>query len=334
MPTARPIFPAILLAAASILPAADAVEIVDAETLRSQIVILDGVPTLRLEGQEWVLLTDPRDKRISQLGDGAFHPMDRAEVLRAIRAVRQGRRLPDARIYILPFPRRDVLKSSCHGNAIFLSPGIRNVPKPHVHATVVHELGHVLQHQHLSDNNRRWAEYLTLRGLAGVPKYHERAAHRDRPAEIFAEDFRYLFGGQVATSSGRIENPNLTMPDQVPGLEEFLRDVLRSPRGASAERLNDRPRSYPNPFRASEDGRLAVRFQRTTAALHSGANARIYDLAGRLVREVSRAALDADNVTFHWNGRDHAGRRVASGVYLVRWVQRPDLGTARVQVLH
>ena len=44
----------------------------------------------------------------------------------------------------------------------------------------------------------------------------------NRPHEIFAEDFRALFGGPTANYSGTIENPGLVHPGAVPGLAAFF----------------------------------------------------------------------------------------------------------------
>jgi hypothetical protein len=45
---------------------------------------------------------------------------------------------------------------------------------------------------------------------------------------------------------------------------------------------------------------------------------RVYDAAGRLVRTLLDAVLPAGPGAVSWDGRDQAGRAVASGVYLCR----------------
>lgn len=45
---------------------------------------------------------------------------------------------------------------------------------------------------------------------------------------------------------------------------------------------------------------------------------RIYDVAGRLVRTLADGAHPAGRHEVVWNGTDHAGRRVAAGVYFAR----------------
>jgi flagellar hook assembly protein FlgD len=48
------------------------------------------------------------------------------------------------------------------------------------------------------------------------------------------------------------------------------------------------------------------------------ASVRVHDLQGRLVKELVRDDLAAGPHSVMWNGLDAAGRRVGSGVYLVR----------------
>ena len=68
---------------------------------------------------------------------------------------------------------------------------------------------------------------------------------------------------------------------------------------------------HPNPF---QDG-TSIEF-----SLPSRTNMRlsIYDVSGRLVRELARSRLDAGVHSAIWDGRDAAGRSVASGTYFVR----------------
>jgi hypothetical protein len=266
---------------------------------------------------------------LSPLGDGAFHPMDRSEIEAAVRAIRGVERLPDARIWVLPFPRRRVLVSSCHESTIFLSPGIRPVPAEHVHATVVHEIGHVVQHAISAPGASGWETYLRLRDL-DEDRYHSGARHRDRPEEIFAEDFRYLMGGELATASGRIENPDLITPDLVPGLALWFRRGLQAD-GTEAPPGAARALSYPNPFRVGSKGPLSVRFR--SVAGTDRRPALVFDLHGRLVRALEDPQADRDGVVFRWDGRDRSGRHVVSGAYFVTWPPAGP-GAARVQVLH
>jgi len=66
------------------------------------------------------------------------------------------------------------------------------------------------------------------------------------------------------------------------------------------------PYAYPNPVRPEYDGPIAI------YGLARDANVKITDIAGNLIYEGK--ALGGQAV---WSGRDYAGRRAASGVYLI-----------------
>jgi hypothetical protein len=70
-------------------------------------------------------------------------------------------------------------------------------------------------------------------------------------------------------------------------------------------------RAFPNPFNP------AVRISFATPSRGS-VDAAIYDAAGRFVAKLAAGDLPAGEHAFSWNGRDHAGRAAASGVYFLR----------------
>ena len=59
---------------------------------------------------------------------------------------------------------------------------------------------------------------------------------------------------------------------------------------------------------------------------------RIYDVSGRLVRELARERLPAGRHEFRWDGRDGEGRRVARGTYLARLEADQVVRTRKVSV--
>jgi hypothetical protein len=325
-------FRGLLLAVLLVLPSsgpASAVEIIGPEeVLRSWTVQRGDHLYLALDGVEYEFVTDPGSPQVSQLGDGAFHPMNRHEVESALFALGALANRLELRVLLLPYPRVHVLDSSCHGQTIVLSPGIREVPREHVWSTVVHEVGHAIQHRRVPEGGEAWLEYVRLRGIDD-PRHHTGAAHRDRPREIFAEDFRYLYGTGAATAAGSIENPDLALPDRVPGLVEWFHRTVRNP-GAAVLR-DDHARAMPNPFRAPQDGRLEVRFARTAESV-SAIPAVVHDLTGRRVRVLTERWDEADSSVFPWDGRADDGRYVAAGIYFVRWPAVTG-SAARVQIL-
>lgn len=77
--------------------------------------------------------------------------------------------------------------------AMFDKPTIENVSP-----LVIHELGHAFMYKTMGCTyedhmtNEKLQEYIKLRGIPN--SYTSKSQWKKRPAEIFAEDFRYLFG--------------------------------------------------------------------------------------------------------------------------------------------
>lgn len=86
-----------------------------------------------------------------------------------------------------------------------------------VHDTVTHEIGHLVFSQL---NECEAKEYKRIRG---IPKeWSMESEYINRPTEIFAEDFRLLFGGRKARRFSHM-NKGLKHPTRVRGLERFIR---------------------------------------------------------------------------------------------------------------
>ena len=82
--------------------------------------------------------------------------------------------------------------------------------------------------------------------------------------------------------------------------------------------------AFPNPFNPA----IALR-----AKIENAGPVRlaVFDVGGRLVRVIALRPLEAGQHTFHWDGRDAAGREAPSGVYLARLVSAG--GTATVKLV-
>lgn len=59
----------------------------------------------------------------------------------------------------------------------------------------------------------------------------------------------------------------------------------------------------------------------------------VYDVRGRLVAQVFDGALEPGGTTLEWDGRGKAGRRVSSGVYILRVRSPLDEISAKITVL-
>ncbi len=255
-------------------------------------------------GARFELITSVDDPAIANRGDGSFHPFPEAEVRAALGQIAFPVGAVGADVFILPYPRRAGLESAAGPGVILLSPGVREPSREQVHAELAHELGHVVQFALLPDADRAgWDRYRQLRGITDTDLYNESAVHANRPHEIFAEDFRALFGGPLANYSGSLENPGLPLPGQVAGLRGFMEALGQSSAPAAAF-------AHPNPTRG------AVGLVLPLGA--SQGEVEILDVAGRRVRTLQAEGVGAGRWSFGWDGRNAAGERVAPGAYLVR----------------
>lgn len=257
----------------------------------------DGVAVRLVETTDDELIVNP--------GDGEFHPMDVAEVERALAAVPQALlRELDADIFILPYPRADRLSSSAGRNAVYLSPGVRDYSIAQVHYVVTHEVGHLFHREHLPfENESAWDPYRDLRGMRDTERFHFGAPHADRPQEVFAEDFRVLFGGDLARGDGSIENHDLERPENVAGLRDFFLSLVENavqPVAVSNWSL------YPRPGR-SLDG-LTLRASDPTVIRRLD----VYDVRGRRLGSPDALGRGPAEWTIRWN------EPVSAGAYWVR----------------
>lgn len=276
------------------------------QTLRDHCVVEDGRLWLVLPGGgRFELVTSTTDEAIANPGDGSFHPFEEAQVRAALAALSYPIGNLGADVFLLPYPRRAGLESAAGPGLVLLSPGVRPLTAEHQHAEFVHELGHVIQYARMPDaDTDTWARYRQIRGITEVSVYNATAPHADRPHEIFAEDFRSLFGGSLANYSGTIENSSLAAPASVAGLSDFMRDLV----GRSGPAAGGALACFPNP---SIEG---VTFARTGGA---AAMLDLYDLHGRRVATVPPVAA-ASTWSWRWDGRDQAGAPLGAGVFFAR----------------
>jgi len=288
---------------------------IDAKGAAHGIVIHDAASTLRdycvtdAEGRLWLtlpggrrfeLVTSTTDPSIVNPGDGAFHPFESTEVLAALGELRYPVAGIGADVFLLPYPRRGQIESAAGPELILLSPGVRRLSREHQHAEFVHEFGHVVQHALMPDGDDRWTEYRRIREILD-PRYSPTSLHADRPHEIFAEDFRALFGGPAATYSGTIENSALVPPADVPGLETFMLRLA----GIETQLPIV---ATPNPTRG------ALRFTFANAA---AVPLDLFDAAGRRIATLAPRAVRS-GIEWSFDGTDVSGRVVAPGVLFAR----------------
>ena len=285
------------------------------ETLRDYCRWTDGKLVFSIPGgASWELVTSTDDPAISNPGDGEFHPFDPAQVELALAGVRYPLERISADVFILPFPRRAGLESAAGPRLVLLSPGVRPIDPAQQQAEFAHELGHVVQCVVLPDSDtENWARYRELRGIADEGVYSGGSIHADRPHEIWAEDFRVLFGPQLANTAGTIENAELEYPTLVTGLSSFMQALAGAPVPPGALAV------------LGGGARGAVRLAR---AGYSPASLDLFDVSGRRVATVAPLA-DGLGASWLWDGRDAAGRDVRGAVVFAR-VRDGLGGTTRI----
>jgi len=149
------------------------------------------------------------------------------------------------------------------------------------------------------------SHYAVYRGLSAsfAPAPENRIAAPAKP-ECFDGDWRWSAGYYYKISAvdvnGNESGFALLAPDDVTGAE--------TPKTPPASYL---AQNYPNPFNPST--RIAF------GVVEAGhVSLRIYDTAGRLVRVLVDEERPAARYEEAWDGRDTAGRQIASGIYFCR----------------
>jgi hypothetical protein len=246
----------------------------------------------------------PNARRYSlALGDvGLYTPMPLADVLDALAEIGYPLEGIEAQVVILPVPRQGLVESSTEGSVVFLSPGRTGYPTAHVHYTVAHEIGHLVHHALLPGrDDPSWGRYAALRGLDLGAALSARD-HASRLHEIFAEDFRSLFGGGLAQCGSGIENRDIALPQAVAGLREFFLSL--------PETWQYKVRLYasPNPFA----GRMTIgAFSLGDGAAICGAT--ICSVDGRAVVVLAPSGAAASELA--WDGLDAQGCPAPPGMY-------------------
>jgi len=283
------------------------------------------------EGVTWRLITDVNDPEITNPSTDGFHAADLGAVVSTLDALPDEFLLAvDCLVYILPYPRSGALSSSATEDAIYLSAGVQPLDDgPVLRAMVAHEFGHVVHRTLLPDGDPGWDTYRKLREIEDESTYYAAAPHAYRPHEIFAEDFRVLFGDPVAAGNGSVENPSLDSPQYDQDLIAFFESLPNL--GAIADVSSEREgllaswRIYPNPVPV----RGTVHLQRTggesTVDGHAGLSERA-DLVDAAGRRVGALQLSADGAG-QWSAPIASLAGLRAGAYWL--VLREEGGAVR-----
>lgn len=94
-----------------------------------------------------------------------------------------------------------------------------------------------------------------------------------------------------------------------------LADVLDAqPDGTVPAYVTSLDQNYPNPFNPT----TTIRFTLSEEDSHNPVSVHIYNIRGQMIRTLVPANLEAGVHTLTWNGDDHNGNRVSSGMYFYR----------------
>ncbi|MBU8920383.1 MAG: hypothetical protein KOO63_00855 [Bacteroidales bacterium] len=286
------------------------------------------------DGSSYILVEDIYDPVIVNKGDGSFHPAAMDDIVSALAEIDVDGVMVDLEleIFILPLPRRFVPGSSALGNRIFISPGVYDVSRELTAYTLTHEVGHCVHNLFIpGSESREWLDYLMIRDLLDGESEDVLMAHMYSPEEIFAEDFRYLFGGEAANYSGTIENPYIDLPDQVPDLETFLVTLIApviasvdsdaTPGGTILSAMN-----YPNPFNPV----TTIRAQLDPSVSMHEIEINVYGVDGSLIRRLFSGMVSGGEFSVRWDGRTDRGAMVPSGAYLYAIKSGTELRTGKM----
>jgi len=104
-------------------------------------------------------------------------------------------------------------------------------------------------------------------------------------------------------------------------IDEFKIENVIHPGGQECKISN-----YPNPFNPETQ----ITFNLPEA---EHVNLSVYNLKGQLVKLLADEILPAGNNSLIWNGRNENGRKVSSGVYLLRLKSSNEIATKKVMLM-
>ena len=84
--------------------------------------------------------------------------------------------------------------------------------------------------------------------------------------------------------------------------------------------------NYPNPFNPA----TTIDF---TVPEAGNASLAVYNVNGQKIRELVSGNLTAGRHSVVWDGRDHDGKSVSSGVYITRLMMRDKVATGQMMLL-
>ncbi len=275
----------------------------------SEVTVLDNGITVTMYGADEIRINAAVCNIELTADQSNSVPFDAAEVLKALAEMHGFIIDLDVTVYLLPAAPAIVNSSFARGNNIYLAPGTGTIPAATQAYITTHEMGHVLTAAYMDNSSSRWDAYMQARGL-DYDLNGSSAPHADRAREIVAEDFRFLFGGSLATSTGSIENHFLALPTRVFGLKDLMLEFLAE----KAEAVNTMAfaSAFPNPC----NPRTTIKMALPSGVSAGSVRLSIYNVRGSLVRTINNGVIAGSSVSVNWDGDNHRGQGVSSGRYL------------------
>lgn len=116
-----------------------------------------------------------------------------------------------------------------HTHIVYGARKEKDITKESIGDLIIHEIGHGLMYKAMNCTyadhmkNKKFKEYIQLRG---IPKnFTDKSVWAKRPAEIFAEDFRYLFGDKYMSDPPYDSYQYIAPPGE--DIKKFMLDLIK-----------------------------------------------------------------------------------------------------------
>jgi hypothetical protein len=106
----------------------------------------------------------------------------------------------------------------------------------------------------------------------------------------------------------------------------WLGNEPQQPTGTGPVLKNELSQNYPNPFNPQTTIAFSIKDR-------GAVSVKVYNVAGQLVRTLVNENRAGGLYTVTWDGRDHAGSQVASGVYFYKLVTNNFSQTKKMVLL-
>ncbi len=135
--------------------------------------------------------------------------------------------------------------------------------------------------------------------------------------EAHERGLEYSYDGEYPEAASPLA-PELAIKFTTDRPDTFATEVREDPIDPEP-RIFTSPASWPNPFRSETSIHFALPVQGRVILS-------VYDVSGRLVRELTRGYEGPGPQVVVWDGRDDVGRALSAGPYFVRFEAAPDHG--------